>query len=242
MVRYRAFAGFSPRFEQSPWARQLFLKAAGSYIEGQDGEEQTTEADFSARMLLESEDHFTLQANRKTEVLDVPFRIRSDTEIGVGRYEFGQIGAVVGTNRSRPLSGTFTLSAGSFFGGDRTQLKAEVRWSTGSHLVLIGTVDRNQISLPVENGDFSTTVLGLTPEIAINRKLFANGLIQYDSDSRTVQTNFRINWIHTPGSDLFLVLNAGYLVGDQFGDRFDPHQTRWTRRTGIVKLTYLKTI
>ncbi len=238
MVRYRGSAGFSPRFEQSPWARQLSLMAAGTYIEGQDGEEQTTDIHFSGKMLLESEDHFTIEGNRKTEVLDIPFRIRSDVEIPVGRYEFGQIGAVVGTNRSRPLSGTFTASTGSFFGGDRTQLKAEVRWSTGSHLVLIGTVDHNQISLPVENGDFSTTVLGLTPEIAINRKLFANGLIQYDSDSKTVQTNFRINWIHTPGSDLFLVLNTGYLIGDQF----DPHETRWTRRTGVVKLTYLKTL
>jgi len=238
MVRYRGNAGFTPRFEASAWARQLSLTTSGTYIEGQDGEEQTTEVKLGGRMMFESEDHFTIQGNRKSEVLDEPFRIREGVEIPVGRYEFGQFGAVLGTNRSRPLSGTFTVSTGSFFNGDRTQLKAQVRWSTGSHLVLIGTVDRNEISLPVDNGDFSTTVLGLTPEIAINRKLFANGLIQYDSDSRTFQTNFRIDWIHTPGSDLFLVLNTGYLMGDLL----DPHETRWTHRTGIVKLTYLKTL
>jgi hypothetical protein len=104
--------------------------------------------------------------------------------------------------------------------------------------VLIGTADRNRISLPVENGDFSTVVLGLTPETAINRKLFANGLIQYDSDSKALQTNSRIDWVHTPGSDFFLALNTDYLIGDQF----DPHESRWTRRTGVVKLTYLKTL
>ena len=238
MVRYRGNAGFAPRFEASTWARQLSLTTEGTYIEGQDGEEQTTEIKLAGKMMFQSEDHFTIQGDRKSEVLDEPFRIRPGVEIPVGRYEFSQFGAVLGTNRSRPLSGTFTVSTGSFFNGDRTQLKAEVRWSTGSHLVLIGTVDRNEISLPVEDGDFSTTVLGLTPEIAISRKLFANGLIQYDSDSKTLATNFRIDWIHTPGSDLFLVLNTGYLIGDLL----DPHQTRWAHRTGIVKLTYLKTL
>ena len=191
---------------------------------------------FDSKMMLRSDDYLTIQGNRKSEVLEQPFRIRPGLNIPTGRYEFSQFGAVLGTNRSRPISGKFTFSSGSFFNGDRTQLKGELRWSTGSHLVLIFTADRNDISLPVENGDFSTTVLGLTPEIAINRKLFANGIIQYDSDSKKLQTNFRINWIHTPGSDLFLVMNTGYLMGDNF----DPHEERWVQRTGVVKLTYLK--
>jgi hypothetical protein len=236
MVRYKSNLGFTPRFEASTWARQLELTGEGAYIEGQDGEEQTTEIEIAGKMTLESDDNLTLRGKRRTEVLDVPFRIRSNVEIPVGRHEFNQFAAVLGTNRGRPLSGTLTVSSGSFFNGDRAQLKGELRWSTGSHLVLIATADRNEISLPVENGEFSTTVLGLTPEIAINRKLFANGLIQYDSDSNTLATNFRIDWIHRPGSDLFLVLNTGYLIGDQF----DPNETRWTHRTGVLKLTYLK--
>ena len=238
MLRYKGNLGFTPRFEGSTWARQLDLTAAGTYIEGQDGEEQTTEVRLASKMMLETEDHLTLSGTRKSEVLDEPFNIRPDVVIPVGRYEFNQIGAVLGTNRGRPVFGTFTVSTGGFFNGDRTQLKGEVRWSTGSHLVLIASADLNKISLPVENGDFTTTVLGLTPEIAINRKLFANGLIQYDTDSKTLASNFRIDWIHTPGSDLFLVFNTGYLIGDQF----DPNETRWTQRTGIVKLTYLKTL
>ncbi len=71
---------------------------------------------------------------------------------------------------------------------------------------------------------------------AISRKLFANALIQYDSDSEDIQANIRIDWIHTPGSDLFLVLDTGYFTGDLE----DPRDERWVRRTGVVKLTYLK--
>ena len=109
------------------------MTGKGTYIEGQDGEEQTTEIEIASKMTLESEDNLTLRGNRRTEVLDVPFRIRSDVEIPGGRHEFNQFAAVLGTNRGRPLSGTLTVSSGSFFHGDRTQLKAELRWSTGSH-------------------------------------------------------------------------------------------------------------
>ena len=60
------------------------------------------------------------------------------------------------------------------------------------------------------------------------------------SPGRTVspelQANIRIDWIHTPGSDLFVVIDTGYLTGDLL----DPREPRWQRRTGVVKLTYLK--
>jgi hypothetical protein len=51
-----------------------------------------------------------------------------------------------------------------------------------------------------------------------------------------VQANIRIDWIHTPGSDLFLVLNTGYFTGDLPS----PHDERWLNRAGVIKLTYLK--
>jgi len=51
-----------------------------------------------------------------------------------------------------------------------------------------------------------------------------------------LQANIRVDWIHTPGSDLFLVLDTGYFGGDLV----DPRADRWTRRTGVVKVTYLK--
>jgi hypothetical protein len=88
----------------------------------------------------------------------------------------------------------------------------------------------------VENGEFDTTILSLNVLGAVSRKLFANALVQYDSDSETIQANIRINWIHTPGSDLFLVLNTGYFQGDLM----DPRDERWVNRAGVIKLTYLK--
>ena len=43
-----------------------------------------------------------------------------------------------------------------------------------------------------------------------------------------------------PGSDLFLVLDTGYITDDTLDPRFDPQFDPWTRRTAVAKLTWLK--
>ncbi|HCW78649.1 MAG TPA: hypothetical protein DG084_05985, partial [Gemmatimonadetes bacterium] len=85
-------------------------------------------------------------------------------------------------------------------------------------------------------GDFSTTLLSTRLEAALNRKLFAYALLQWDDVSNEFQANIRVDWIHTPGSDLFIVLDTGYLT-DALND---PRDTRWLRKTGVVKLTYVR--
>lgn len=111
-----------------------------------------------------------------------------------------------------------------------------VVWIANKHLTIDGSVSWNDISLPVPDGDFTTTLVSTRLEAALNRKLFAYALVQWDDVSKTLQSNIRVDWIHTPGSDLFVVLDTGYLTGP-----LDlPRDPRWLRRTGIIKLTYLK--
>ena len=128
------------------------------------------------------------------------------------------------------------MTLGNFWNGTRTTYGGSLKWKTGPHLTLTPSVTRNDIDLPVPDGEFSTTVTSLNILAAMSRILFANALVQWDDVSRELQANIRIDWIHTPGSDLFLVLNTGY----QTGDLLDPRDTRWLQRTGVVKLTYLK--
>jgi len=125
---------------------------------------------------------------------------------------------------------------GDYWNGSWFQYGGGVTWKTGPHLELTGSFDRREIDLPVENGAFETTILGLDVLGAVSRKLFANALVQYDNDSETIQANIRIDWIHTPGSDLFLVLNTGYFQGELENARDE----RWMNRAGVIKLTYLR--
>ncbi|GIT57220.1 MAG: hypothetical protein Ct9H300mP18_06490 [Candidatus Neomarinimicrobiota bacterium] len=46
----------------------------------------------------------------------------------------------------------------------------------------------------------------------IESKMVWKAIIQYDNFSEQLQLYCRINWIHTPGSDLFIVLNKRYNI------------------------------
>ncbi|GMR12718.1 MAG: hypothetical protein BMS9Abin29_0911 [Gemmatimonadota bacterium] len=235
LVRYSATVSATPRFEQSPWARRLVSAFVTTYIEGQDGTKQSTDLLYHNRLTFQSGDAVGLNGQRRFERLDAPARIQG-RELPAGDYTFYTISGSARTNESRTFSGSARFSLGEFWSGTRTQYGGALTWKTGPNLTLTGSVNRNDIDLPVEDGAFSTTILSLNVLGAINRRLFANALVQYDDISENLQSNVRIDWIHTPGSDLFIVLDTGYFLGNLL----DPRDTRWVNRAGVVKLTYLK--
>ncbi len=55
-------------------------------------------------------------------------------------------------------------------------------------------MEPNEISLPFVNGDFSTTALSLNFGATVSHKLFANGLVQWDDQSESLQANIRVDW------------------------------------------------
>ena len=237
MVRYGGTAAWTPRFEESTWARQLMLRFTGNYIEGQDGRKQTDYAVLHTSMRFQNGNYLLLGLTHKWERLNEPFGIRPGlTTIPEGDYPFNYAGILFRSNDSRTLSVNSLVHRGEYWNGDWFQYGGGVTWKTGPYLELTGSFDRREIDLPVENGEFDTTIYGLEVLGALSRRFFANALVQYDNVSETLQANIRFDWIHTPGSDLFLVLNTGYFQGDLM----DPRQDRWVNRAAVVKLTYLK--
>ncbi|MDH3423861.1 MAG: hypothetical protein OEN00_12775, partial [Gemmatimonadota bacterium] len=235
MVKYGGTVAWTPHFESSGWARSLVAAFVVDRIDGQDGGQQSS-SQLSHNMLsLQSGDWISVNGRRRFERLEVTSQIQG-RPLAVGDYDFFAVDGSFRTNESRTISGSANLSVGEFWNGNRTGYGGSLTWKTGPYVTLTGSLNRNEVSLPVPNGDFSTSLLSLDVLGAISRDLFANALVQWDDVSRVLQANIRINWIHTPGSDLFLVLDTGYLTGDLL----DPRDPRWLRRTGVVKLTYLK--
>ena len=154
----------------------------------------------------------------------------------MGDYTFRTVSANFRPNRARALGVRFSGSYGGFWSGTRAEIGGGLVWIANKHLTVDTNASWNDVSLPVPDGDFSTTLVSTRLEAALNRRLFAYALVQWDDVSNTLQSNIRIDWIHTPGSDLFLVFDTGYITGALD----DPRDTRWNRRTGVVKLTYLK--
>jgi hypothetical protein len=236
MKHYGGTVSWTPRFEQSGWARQASFMLLGNYIESQEGVKQSDELIFYPSLTFQNGNYILVGLTHRWERLELPWAIRPGVVIPPGDYPYNYAGVLFRTNDSRALSARGVTHRGNYWNGSWFQYGGAVTWKTGPHLELTGSFDRREIELPVENGEFETTILGLNVLGAVTRKLFANALVQYDNDSETIQANIRIDWIHTPGSDLFLVLNTGYFEGELM----DPRDERWVNRAGVIKLTYLK--
>ncbi|MEM1055505.1 MAG: DUF5916 domain-containing protein [Bacteroidota bacterium] len=231
---------FPIRSEPLSFLRRFSTGTSGRYITGQDGELQTRLVAGAARLEFSRRDVIGLEAAQTFERLTEPFPIRPDVVIAPGDYTFAQIALSGETDSSRPVYASGGVLAGQFFGGDRTDLRASAGWRQSQHLTVEGSVRHSIISLPVANGDFTATTLSSSVLAAINRDLFAKALFQYDNFSRDLQANIRINWIHTPGSDLFVVFNTAYHIGGADEVLFDPRRDIVLRdQVAVAKLTYL---
>ena len=233
--RWGGQVGVQPRFENSSWARQFFLALGANHIQGIDGEKQSHFRRLTARLDFQSGDRANLALTERFEGLSEHARINGRM-VSAGDYRFRRLSAGFTPDRARSVGLKFNAALGDFWSGTRTELGGGLVWIANKHLTVDGSVSWNDISLPVPDGDFTTTLISTRLEAALNRKLFAYALVQWDDVSQTLQSNIRVDWIHTPGSDLFVVLDTGYLTGPLELPR-DP---RWLRRTGIIKLTYLK--
>ena len=235
MVKWGGNVAWTPRFESSDWARSLVASIGGDRTDGQDGSRQSSSQILHNMLSFQAGGFVSLNVRRRFERLDGPSAIQG-RPLAAGDYTFTAVDGSLRTDQSRTLSGNASLLRGDFWNGTRTQYGGGLMWKTGPYLTLTGSATRNDIDLPVPDGAFNTTVLGLDVLGALSRSLFANALVQWDDISQTLQASIRINWIHTPGSDLFLVLNSGYLTGDPL----DPRDSRWLNRTGVVKVTFLR--
>ncbi len=235
MVQLGGNVAWTPRFEASSWARSLVTSLGGDVIDGQDGVRQSSSLLLHNMLSFQAGGFASVNLRRRSERLAEPATIQGRT-LSAGDYTFSSVDGSIRTDQSRTLSGNASLQVGDFWNGTRTQYGGGLMWKTGPHLTLSGSATRNEIDLPVADGRFTTNVLSLDVLGAVSRSLFANALVQWDDVSESLQASIRINWIHTPGSDLFLVLDTGYLTGDLL----DPRASRWERRTGVVKVTFLK--
>ncbi|MBD3616997.1 MAG: carbohydrate binding family 9 domain-containing protein [Gracilimonas sp.] len=242
MRQYSGNLGYNPSVAIAaiPGIRRFNFGTSYDYIEGQDGIKQS--AYWSGRISAEfsRSQRVTLTANREFERLFSPFSIRPNAIIPAGDYTFDQIRLNVSTDESRPVFGSVSATYGQFFHGIRNDFSVSIGFRQSKHLHLEADIDHSIVDLPIANGEFDATTISTSILGAVSRKLFAKALIQYDNFSRDLQANIRVNWIHTPGSDLFFVFNTSYhLTGDN-EMLFDPRKDLiMNNRAAVAKITYL---
>lgn len=232
-------ATYSPLFDHGPF-RQITFRNTASYITGQDGEKQSWQIGSNLSFQLPQRDQFSISGSRQFDRLEQPFFIRPDAEIPAGDYTINRIGVRVVVDPGRRLFGSGNIQGGDFYHGSRFNVTGSVGFRQSKNLTLEGRANYSKVDLPIDNGAFSAITASLDILASVSRKLFAKALIQYDNFSRDLRANIRIDWIHTPGSDLFLVFNTSYHVTDSHEMLFDPRRELIMNDVvGVAKLTYL---
>ena len=173
--------------------------------------------------------HIGFQWNEDHEFVDFPFPIQENITVPVGTYTSRWWMADFSSNKSLRLYTSASYRWGGFYGG-RSRI---FNLSTGLRPIASFASEisftYNNINLP--QGSFANHLLSGRLIFNFSTRLALMSLLQWNSDTDEVNINIRLNFIHKPGSDLFIVYNERRLVESLESGILD--------RTIAVKFTYL---
>ncbi len=144
-----------------------------------------------------------------------PFEVLSRATIDPGEYGFVLASAQLQTSRKRVLAARTRVTTGGFFGGRRTSLEFEGAWRPNHHFSLQLLGQQHRLNMSAER--FTTVVWGTRIELAASTHLFGSAFVQYNGVTDEWISNARVNLIHAPLSDLFLVFTERRRAGGSGG-------------------------
>jgi hypothetical protein len=195
---------FSPRPRSIRSVRKFTWE--GSIENFQNGAGQTETRVWGGRFNteLQNSDQFTFEVSKNHELLVAPFNIATGVTIPIGDYDFSDAQVSYMFGQQRPASGSLSLQHGHFYDGTITALGVSgARVAVTSQLSVEPSVSINRVLLP--HGDFTTRLVRARTDYGFSPRMFASGLLQYNSADNTFSSNLRFRWEYQPGSELFVV-------------------------------------
>ena len=185
--------------------------------------------DWHLPIMLQNSSFIEVGANPNAEVIDTRFAINSRRRIFVepGRYDFKEYFLLANTNASAPFSMNLRYGNGEFYDGYRRNYTVGGTFRMNEHVNVSLSDQINDIDL--KSGSFVTQLVTGRVNYYFNTKVFVNALVQYNTDTNQWSSNVRLDIIHHPLSDIYLVYN----------ERHDSRSGAMISRAVIAKMTYL---
>ena len=153
----------------------------------------------------ESGEFFEFNIQRTSDRLNKDFDIFDGIIIPIGLYWWTNYEIQFETNSSRSISGALFYRWGDFYNGKRDVMSLELVGKINKHLQISADYTRNYITLP--DGSFTTheiaSRIGYNFSTMLSTSLFA----QWNNEDKEINFNFRLHWIPSLGSELYLVYN-----------------------------------
>ena len=218
-----------PRRFQS-WLRETFPHfQIENFTKRNGGGLESRYMDWHWPITLQNSTFVEIGTNPNVEVIDDRFAINSRRGIFVepGRYEFKEHFLLANTNSSAPLSFNIRYGLGDFYDGYKRSYTVGGTYRMNQHLNVSLSDSINDIDL--STGSFVTNLVTARVNYYFSTKVFVNALVQYNTDTHQWSSNMRLDIIHRPLSDIYLVYN----------ERHDSRSGALISRAVIAKMTYL---
>ena len=191
--------------ERAPWIRYLGPAVLVGYITDPQNAPESKGLNTYFDMVLKNGSQ--LQAGRiaSFERLEKPLKIHLSQAIAPGDYRFAEYYLSFVTDRNHLLGGSFRIGSGGFYDGHRRSYLLSADLRPGYRFTAGLTWSHNHVRL--SSGDFTTNLLGARLGIAFSTSHYFNALIQYNSDTRDVSSNLRLNLFHSATNDFYFVYN-----------------------------------
>lgn len=209
--------------------RVIDIRVDGSYISTTTGRMQDWEAGTFFKVDFDSGEGIGTKWGIGQTRLDEAFSVADSLPIDPGLYDIVEARVFLNTGRHRAIAGNLRTHWQSFYGGNLWEVEPSVTASPSPQVSLELAHKWNRVEVP--SGSFTANVTSLRLGYAFSTKLTTNALVQYNSLNRDLSANLRLNFIHRPGSDLFIVLTERRGVEDELWDL--------SNRGLVAKLTYL---
>ncbi len=209
--RYVPYAQFAPRPRGHRYIRQIRFNASLDVITDRKNELLNRDIDLTLFGLqLQSGDNLSVNAIRRHERLDSPFRISQGITLPLGaQYDYNRFRVFASTANRRVLAFNGRFEFGDFYSGTRTQRNVNLTVRARPGLILYLTGDWNTVSL--REGTFSTRLYRLIGETQFSPFMALVNDVQYDTQSSVIGWQSRFRWILTPGTDLYVVYTHNWL-------------------------------
>lgn len=226
--RFQTHIGVTPE-PNIPGIKKLNPHLFFGYTTDQENKLLLREKHFHLSIELINGGSFGVEWNEDHEFVDYPFSIQEDITVPTGTYTSPWWKASLRSDRSRRFYTSMSYRWGDFYGG-RSHIY-DFRAGFRPLPTFNGEISLSYNDVDLPQGDFANHVLRARINYNFSTRLALMSLIQWNSDTDEVNINLRFNFIHRPGSDLFIVYNERRLVEGYAAGILD--------RSVAIKLTYL---
>ena len=204
-----------PRPKFLPWIQRLVFKPFdfNYYIDDKTHKLQSLWTEFRPLgFTTKSGEFFESNIQRRAENLTEDFEIHDGVIIPKGEYWFTRYELQFATFEGRPVYGFLFVNWGDFYTGKRTEWFIRSTFQINKNINISSDFTQNYITLP--QGSFTVNEFGGRVDLAISPDLFGSIFGQWNNDDNEVVLNFRVNWIPTPGTNFFFVVNQSFDTKD----------------------------